>query len=108
MIACDILTSGGLISELPGLIQSIGVSISCIDELAGFWASARAQQKAIETRLKQLAGIAFSPEDSKYRKGAFWRVECPLETAFRKQDDLVYGVTDEAFFDAIREVEGKS
>lgn len=108
MIACDILTSGGLISELPDLIQSIGVSISCIDELAGFWASARAQQKAIGTRLKQLAEILLSPEDSDNRKGAFWRVGCSLETAFGKQDDLVYGVADEVFFDAVRGAEGKS
>ena len=107
MIACDILTSGGLISELPGLIQSIGGSLSCIDELAGFWASARAQQKAIETRLKQLAEIALSPKDNDNRKGTFWRVGCSLETAFGKQDDLVYGVTDEVFFDAIGGAEGK-
>ena len=108
MIACDILTSGGLISELPGLMQSISNSLFCINELAEFWASALAQQKAIRARLKQLAEIAFSLEDSNNRKGPFWRVEWPLETAFGKQDDLVYGVTDEAFFDAIREVEGKS
>ncbi|OCL09486.1 hypothetical protein AOQ84DRAFT_431293 [Glonium stellatum] len=102
MIACDILTSGGLVSELPSLMQSIGGSISCIDELAEFWASARAQQKAIEMRLKQLAEIALSSKDSNNRKGAFWRVGSPLETAFRKQDDVIYGVTDEVFFDAIK------
>jgi len=107
MIACDILTSGGLISELPSLMRSIRSSLFCINELAEFWASALAQQKAIKARVKQLAETLAS-EDSNNRKGAFWRGECPLETAFRKQDDLVYGVTDEAFFVAIREVEGKS
>jgi len=107
MIACDILTSGGLISELPGLMQSIDGGLSCVEELAEFWASARAQQKAIGTRLKKLAEIALSPEDSNNRKGNFWRVRCPLETAFEKQDDLVYGVTDEVFFDVIRGAEGK-
>lgn len=102
MISCDILTSGGLISELPDLMQSIGGGLSCVEELAEFWASARAQQKAIRTRLKKLAEIALSSEDSNNRKGNFWRVRCPLETAFEKQDDLVYGVTDDVFFDAIR------
>jgi hypothetical protein len=54
-----------------------------------------------------LAEIALSPKDSNNRKGDIWRVRYPLETAFEKQDDLVYGVTDEVFFDVIRGAEGK-
>lgn len=102
MLSVDVLASAGLFSALPDLIENIGSTMSCIDELASFWASARAQQKAISSRLKQLADLALQ-EGQGVRNGSygqFWKINESLETAFGGAD-AVYRADDQLLFDVV-------
>ncbi|KAF2816212.1 uncharacterized protein BDZ99DRAFT_494075 [Mytilinidion resinicola] len=98
MLAVDIVSAGGAIAGLPALVESIGTGLPAVAELADFWASAKVQHKAISLRLKQLAEIALSEDDSA-RRGQFWRLSGSLEPSFTKKDDLIYGIEDRVFFD---------
>ncbi|KAF2023345.1 hypothetical protein EK21DRAFT_118844 [Setomelanomma holmii] len=102
MLSIDVLTAAGTFSSLPSLIETVGTTVSCIDELASFWASARAQQKAISNRLKQLTDIAVQ-EGQGVRNGSHgqsWKLNDGLETAFGN-DDAVYNVEDQTLFDVV-------
>ncbi|KAF2646731.1 hypothetical protein P280DRAFT_512882 [Massarina eburnea CBS 473.64] len=103
LLAVDVLTAAGTVTTLPNLIETLGPSLSCIDELAHFWASARAQHKAITNRVKQLTDIAISEEQG-VRNGSygpFWKISGALETAF-SNEDVVYKVPEQMLFDVVR------
>ncbi|KAH7054247.1 hypothetical protein B0J12DRAFT_448514 [Macrophomina phaseolina] len=103
LIATDILSAGGLASDLPVTVKAITHGLQCVDEIASFWSSARAQQKAVESRLRLLAQMAMG-EGSRLKKfegNEVWRLEKPLESNFASRDDAVYGVDDGAFFSAL-------
>lgn len=105
MLSIDVLTSAGTFSTLPHLIETIRTAISSIDELAGFWASARAQHKALSGRLKRLTKIAVQ-EGQGARNGShgqFWKTEDSLETAFGN-DDAVYKSENQLLFDVVAQL----
>jgi hypothetical protein len=102
MLSIDVLTSAGTFSTLPNLIETIRTAMSSIDELAAFWASARAQHKAVSGRLKQLTDIAVQ-EGHGVRNGShgqFWTIDDSLETAFGV-DDAVYNAENQLLFDVV-------
>ncbi|KAF2021397.1 hypothetical protein BU24DRAFT_430092 [Aaosphaeria arxii CBS 175.79] len=102
MLSVDVLSAAGTVSTLNGLIETVDTTLSCIEELANFWASARAQQKAITKRLQHLIEIA-STEEQGIRNGSFgqyWRVKDSLETAFGN-DDVMYKARDPALFEVV-------
>lgn len=102
MLSIDVLTSAGTWSTLTSLVEIISTTMSCVDELAGFWASARAQQKAVANRLKQVADMAMQ-EGHGIRNGShgqFWKIPDGLESAFGN-DDAVYKAEDQLRFDVV-------
>ncbi|KAH7079573.1 hypothetical protein FB567DRAFT_551991 [Paraphoma chrysanthemicola] len=108
MLSIDVLTSAGSFPTLANLIDTVGTAATCIDELASFWASARAQQKAVSSRLKQLADLALQEGQgvSSGTFGQFWKVNDSLETAFGN-DDTIYKVEDQVLFDVVAQLAGR-
>ncbi|KAF2113555.1 fungal-specific transcription factor domain-containing protein [Lophiotrema nucula] len=102
MLSVDILSAAGTVSTLPSLIETLSTAVSCVEELGNFWASARAQQKAISNRIKQLTDIAMQEEQG-IRNGSFgqfWRTNESLETAFG-EEDAVYKAGNELLFQVV-------
>ncbi|KAL1799114.1 hypothetical protein ACET3X_003151 [Alternaria dauci] len=107
MLAVDVLTSAGLVSSLPTLIETLNTTLMRIDELAGYWASAKAQQKMVSNRIKQLTEIA-AQESQDIRNGNygnFWRINNSLETAFGN-DDALYKTEDQLLFGVVGQLTG--
>jgi hypothetical protein len=105
MLSIDVLTSAGTFSMLPSLMDTVRTTMSCFDELANFWASARAQQKTVSNRLKQLTDIAVQ-EGQGVRNGShgqFWKTDDSLETAFGN-DDAVYKAENHLLFDVVAQL----
>lgn len=102
MLSIDVLTSAGTFSTLPNLIETVGMTLTCVDELAGSWASARIQHRTISSRLKQLTDTALQEgqTNSPNNHGSFWRLRDSLETAFGN-DDALYRSDDPMLFDMI-------
>ncbi|PVI00469.1 hypothetical protein DM02DRAFT_527035 [Periconia macrospinosa] len=102
MLSIDVLTAVGTIATLPSLIETLETSMTCIEELANFWASARAQHKAISNRIKQLADVVLSEEQGARNGsyGPFWKLKDGLETAFGNED-LLYKVNEQVLFNVI-------
>lgn len=108
MLSIDVLTSAGTFVTLSNLIETIGISMACIDELAGFWASARAQQKAVSNRLQQVTDFA-TQEGQGVRNGSyghFWKINDSLESAFGN-DDVVYKAEEQVLFDVVGQLTGR-
>ena len=108
MLSVDVLTSAGLVSSLPTFIETLNTTLTCIDELTGFWASAKAQQKMISNRIKQLTEIA-AQEGQGIRNGnygKFWRISNSLETAFGN-DDALYKTEDQLLFGVVGQLTGQ-
>ncbi len=102
MLSIDVLTSTGTFSSLPNLIETANISVSCIDELAAIWSSARAQQSAISSRIKQITDIKVQ-EGQAASNGVhekFWKTSNSLDTAFGDNDAL-YKVEDQLLFDIV-------
>jgi hypothetical protein len=109
MLSVDVLTSAGTFTTLPNLIETISTTMTCIDELAGFWTSAKTQQKAVANRVKQLTEIAVQ-EGQGSRNGSygnFWRINNSLETAFGTNDAL-YKAEDQLLFGVVGQLTGQS
>ncbi|EAT81624.2 hypothetical protein SNOG_11125 [Parastagonospora nodorum SN15] len=105
MLSIDVLTSAGTFSNLPKLIETVRTAVSCIDELANFWDSARAQHKAVSNRLDQLTEVA-AQERQGVRNGShgqFWRIDNSLEMAFGK-DDAVFNAESHLLFDVVAQL----
>jgi hypothetical protein len=102
MLSIDVLTSAGTISSLPTLIETVSTALTCVDELAGVWASAKAQQKTVSIRIKQLMDIAAQQGQgiSNGSYGNFWRIGTSLETAFGAHDAL-YKTEDQLLFGVV-------
>ncbi|KAF2087568.1 hypothetical protein K490DRAFT_12804, partial [Saccharata proteae CBS 121410] len=85
MIATDILSSGGAVAALPSLLATVSAGLACIDQIAKFWASARAQQKAVRKRLQALMQMAVGQGREVRRVGEggrLWRGEKALDNVF--------------------------
>jgi hypothetical protein len=107
MLCVDVLSSGGTVSMLPTLIDSISSTIPYVEELAAYWASAQAQQRAIQSRLTHLIEIARQEEQGAQNGsfGQFWRLPEPLETVFGSED-AVYKAADQLLFEVIGKLTG--
>ncbi|KAF2179791.1 hypothetical protein K469DRAFT_730426 [Zopfia rhizophila CBS 207.26] len=108
MLSIDVLSAAGTVSTLPNLIETLGTTLACIEELSQFWASARAQQKAIAGRVKHLTEIALQEEQG-IRNGSygnFWRVAEGLEGSFGECDG-VYNSPDQVVFEIVGELTGR-
>ncbi|KAF3009452.1 hypothetical protein E8E13_001605 [Curvularia kusanoi] len=105
MLSIDVLSSAGTFAALPRLIDAIGSTMSCIDELATFWASARSQQKAVSNRLKQLTDIAMEHRQgfSHGFAGRFWKISESLDIAFGR-NDAVYKANEQELFKAVSQL----
>jgi hypothetical protein len=102
MLAVDVISAVGAKSTLPNLVETLGATVSCIEELANFWASARTQHKAITNRVKQLTDIMIQ-EQQGVRNGSygqFWRILDGMETAFGN-DDIIYKANEEVLFEVV-------
>ena len=106
MLSVDVLTASGLFSTLPNLIEMLSTSVSCIDELASFWASAKTQQKTVSYRIKQLTEIAAREGHSvrNGKEGNFWRISHSLQTSFG-DDDVLYRTDDQLLFSIVGQLE---
>jgi hypothetical protein len=107
MLSIDVVTSAGTFATLPNLIELVSTATSCLDELASFWASARAQHKAVSNRLRQLAELAVQ-EGRGLRNGSygqFWKINNSLETAFGN-DDTICSAEDHLVFDVVAQITG--
>lgn len=104
-LSIDVMTCAGTFTALPNLLDTIKTTMSCIDELAGFWASARVQQKALSNRLKHLSDIAVQ-EGQGIRNGSYgpyWKTNDSLESAFGN-DDVLYRIEDQILFEVISQL----
>ena len=102
MLSIDVLSSAGTFASLPRLIDAVSNTMSCIDELATFWASARSQQKAVSNRLRQLTDMAVEHRQGVNHgfSGRFWKISDSLDVAFG-QNDAVYKANEQELFKAI-------
>lgn len=102
MLSIDVLTAAGTVGSLPNLIEMLGTASSCLEELAGFWVSARIQHRVVANRVKRLTEIAIQEEQG-VRNGAlgsFWRSPESLEAAFG-HDDAVYKADEQLLFEVL-------
>lgn len=108
MLSIDVLTSAGLVSSLPTFIETLNTTLTCIDELSSFWASAKAQQKTVSNRIKQLMDIAAQEGQGigNGNYGNFWRISNSLETAFG-DDDALYKTEDQLLFGVVGQLTGQ-
>ncbi|KAF2626583.1 hypothetical protein BU25DRAFT_394577 [Macroventuria anomochaeta] len=108
MLSIDVLSSAGTSTTLSNLIDTVGTTMSCIDELATFWASARAQQKAVSNRLRQLTDIAMEHKQDAHhgRAGRFWKIGESLDVAFGK-DDAMYKANEQELFNVVGQLTGR-
>ncbi|KAL1597005.1 hypothetical protein SLS60_008587 [Paraconiothyrium brasiliense] len=102
MLSIDVITAAGTVTALPGLIETLGTASSCLEELAGFWASARTQHKVVTNRLKHLTKTAMQEEQGirNGTLGQFWRLPESLEAAFGN-DDAVYKADQQLVFEVL-------
>lgn len=101
LMSMDTLTAGGPRSRLPDLMPLVDAGLQSVDELAGFWASAKAQLRAGTARRDRLRRMLQGQAEEE--GGGFWRLENPLDTAFAKKDDLFYSTPEDLFFEAVGE-----
>ena len=107
MLSVDVLSAGGTIQSLPGLIETLGAASSCLEELANFWASARTQHRVVVNRVKRLMDVAMHEEQGT-RNGApgpFWRLPEGLDTTFGN-DDAVYKADEQLMFEVLHSLVG--
>ncbi|KAF2448641.1 hypothetical protein P171DRAFT_352634 [Karstenula rhodostoma CBS 690.94] len=102
MLSIDVVSAAGTTAAIPGLIETLGMASSCLEELATFWASARTQQKVVANRLKQLTKTAMQEEQGVRNGtlGQFWRLSESLEAAFGN-DDAVYKADQQLVFEVL-------
>ena len=110
--AIDIVSAGGLDSNLRSTLDEIDGSLGCLRELAPIWSSSKEQLRACEKRFYQLKNITITPKTA--RSGCWlgrkWGIKTPLEQEFGPENDCIYGLgeqeADEAmgkYFDAFKE-----
>jgi hypothetical protein len=102
MLSIDVITGAGTISTLPDLIKTVGTTLTCIEELSKFWASAKTQLKAVSKRVKYLGDLAMQEEQGVRNgsHGQFWRVPDSMEMAFGNED-AVYKANDQLLFGVV-------
>lgn len=110
--AIDIVSAGGLDSNLKVTLDEIGGALGCLRELKQYWHSADLQFRACEKRYYQLKNITITPQKAKSGcwLGKKWGIKAPLEFEFTAESDCIYGLgeqdADEAmskYWDAFKE-----
>ena len=94
LAAIDIISAGGWEWMLSTTMQEIYNGLECLGELSGYWASARDQLKACQTRYYQIQNIL---QRRISQQGAWlgkkWGMEKPLEQEFDDPEyDCVWGL----------------
>lgn len=89
LTAIDILSAGGSLDQksFTGMLRVMNGGLSIVEELSQFWASARAQCKAIWRRVGKLAEDA-TAKDSAKRKA--WITRRPMDKTFGGDQDIFY------------------
>lgn len=105
LLSIDVLSSAGKIAALPSCIDEFGTTVSFLDTMSTFWASAGVQKRAIAGRLQQLGDVMRMEEQSVQNGtvGQFWRVPGSLDTAFG-ENDAVCKADDQTLFTSLREM----
>lgn len=94
LVAIDILSAGGSLNAaaLTKTFRNLSCGLKVTEELGQYWASARAQRKAIRKRIEQLAESVTSEEATKRR---VWIMLSPLDKTFGGHQDAFYNETIE-------------
>lgn len=105
LLSIDVISSAGKVTALPSCIDTIGTTVSFIDTMSNFWASAGVQRRAIAGRLQQLGDIMRLEEQGVQNGsvGQFWRVPESLEAAFG-ENDAVCKTADQMLFSVLGEM----
>lgn len=92
LVAIDILSAGGSLepAALTKRFRIMHGGLKVTEELGQFWASARAQRKAIRKRVEQLAESATSEEAAGKK---VWIMRSPLDKTFGGHQDAFYNET---------------
>ncbi|KAI9712369.1 MAG: hypothetical protein M1820_001582 [Bogoriella megaspora] len=105
LMAVDTLSAGGRISGLPGLLHAFLNVVHILDEPTKVWASIRHQQSLLKQRNAEL--VRLTGLDKGSRSGRLsndqrhWRLDNAIDNNSNKDCDIVYGASDEVFFEAI-------
>lgn len=111
LAATDILSAGGLVSELDETRRHLREGLEIVTRLAKFWASAEQQRRAIEQRLLEMSTIGlrnherssvFKPESvGKFLHSQPWRLAKCMETEkmmeLKAEHDCIYGSSMDIF-----------
>lgn len=108
LAAVDIVSAGGTDSALASTLEEISAGLTSLQELSGFWVSARDQARLCEKRYYQIQNILKSPARAKGGAwlGRSWGLEKPLESDLLTEDDCIYGLAEEVYFDALKDSSG--
>ena len=92
LTAIDILSAGGSLDQasFTDTLRIMKGGLSIVEELSQFWASARAQCKAIWRRIEQLAEDV-TAEDGVGKKA--WIARRPMDKTFGPDQDIFYNDT---------------
>lgn len=111
--AIDIVSAGGLDSNLGATLDEMDGALGCLRELSDYWSSSKDQLSACGKRFYQLKNITLTPKTAKSGcwLGRKWGIKRPLEQDFAPDNDCIYGLgeqeADEAmgkYFDAFKDV----
>lgn len=89
LTAIDILSAGGSLDQksFTGMLRAMNGGLTIVDELGQFWASARAQCRAIWRRVEVLAKDA-TAKDSAGKTA--WITRRPMDKTFNGDQDIFY------------------
>lgn len=105
--AVDVISAAGPLSSLRSVISTVTVGLSCVEELADFWASGKAQLKSLRSRVKLLGDIVTGEREGLVVQPRFstssdsekaWRLDRGLDPKIEKEDDIFYGSSSEESF----------
>jgi Fungal specific transcription factor domain len=88
LIAVDILTSVGLLAELPALLEQLSSGSEVMEEVAQYWSSAQKQWKMVGERFQNLLTTVHTA-GATTGKTAFY-AKMPMEVIFGLEHDLIY------------------
>ena len=93
LAAIDVVSAGGLDSNLKTTLDEIDGALGCLLELAQYWNSAMDQLRSCQKRYLQLKNITTNPIKSASGCwiGRKWGVKTPLEREYGPDNDCIYG-----------------
>ncbi len=99
--ALDVITASGTLSDLMDnksqMMSLISSGLEAVESLVDFWHSAARQREMIKRRLCILLNATKRASDF---NGAFYFGE-PMESAFRLEQDIIYGIGRLRYFQAL-------